>query len=137
MPANCIIENLYVGDIDDAHRVYMHRQADVIINVLESPDPDEHTPDEIWMPFAREKMAPHHGENKMIADHDKLDAIADLIDANLRKGKRILIHCGMGAERSPLAVMWFLKTKRGMTLDSAYAFVKRQRPITMYSLDWL
>ena len=53
-----------------------------------------------------------------------LDQTAALIDEELALGHRVLVHCEEGCERAPLVVAWFLKTKRGMTLDEAYALLK-------------
>jgi protein-tyrosine phosphatase len=47
------------------------------------------------------------------------------------------VHCEEGCERAPLVVAWFLKNRRGMTLDEAYALLKRRRPIVVDRRRWL
>jgi len=113
-----IIAGLFVGDLQDAQKF-----AGTIISVL--PDvPEGEPPHAIQMPFLAEGVA-------------TLDKTAALIDAELALGHRVLVHCEEGCERAPLVVAWFLKTKRGMTLDEAYALLKSRRPIVVDRRRWL
>jgi len=66
-----------------------------------------------------------------------LDRTATLIEEELALGRRVLVHCEEGCERAPLVVAWFLKTKRGKTLDEAYGLLKSQRPIIEDRRRWL
>jgi dual specificity MAP kinase phosphatase len=66
-----------------------------------------------------------------------LDSTAAVIDAALERNQRVLVHCEEGCERAPLVVAWFLKTRRGMTLDEAYALMKSRRPIVQDRRRWL
>ena len=113
-----IIENLFVGDLQDAQRF-----DGIIINVL--PDLPEGEPVEaIHMPILARGV-------------DSLNDTAALIDEHLRMGRRVLVHCEEGCERAPLIVAWFLKTRRAMTLDAAYALLKSRRPIVEDRRRWL
>lgn len=113
-----IIENLFVGDLQDAQRF-----EGMIINVL--PDVLEGEPARaIQIPFLANGWA-------------TLDSTAALIDAALERGLRVLVHCEEGCERAPLVVAWFLKTRRGFTLDEAYALLKSRRPIVEDRRRWL
>jgi protein-tyrosine phosphatase len=113
-----IIPNLFVGDLQDAQRF-----AGVIINVL--PDLLEGEPAQaIHLPFLAEGLT-------------SLERSADIIDAALARGERVLVHCEEGCERAPLVVAWFLKTRRAMTLDEAYALLKSRRPIVEDRRRWL
>ncbi len=49
----------------------------------------------------------------------------------------MLVHCEEGCERAPLVIAWFLKTRRAMTLDEAYALLKSRRPIVEDRRRWL
>ncbi len=113
-----IITNLFVGDLQDAARF-----DGMIISVL--PDSiavePKHT---IRLPFLANGRA-------------TLDTTAALIDVALRLGLRVLVHCEEGCERAPLTVAWFLKTRRGMTLDEAYSLLTRHRPIVKDRRAWL
>ena len=113
-----IIANLFVGDLQDAQRF-----EGMIISVL--PDVPEGEPAHaIQIPFLANGRA-------------TLDSTAALIDAALERGLRVLVHCEEGCERAPLVVAWFLKTRRGLTLDEAYALLKRRRPIVEDRRRWL
>ena len=76
-------------------------------------------------------------ESEGRASHGRLAAVATLIDAELLAGRRVLVHCHHGVERSPLAVAWFLTTKHGMTIDSAYRLVMERHPRTQDRRRWL
>lgn len=113
-----VIENLFVGDLQDAQRF-----DGMIINVL--PDLLEGEPAHaIHMPFLAKGV-------------ETLDATAALIDDGLAQGLRVLVHCEEGCERAPLVVAWFLKTRRAMSLDEAYALLKNRRPIIEDRRRWL
>jgi len=113
-----IITNLFLGDLQDAARF-----DGMIISVL--PDAMAAEPKRtIRLPFLANGRA-------------TLDTTSALIDAGLRLGIQVLVHCEEGCERAPLAVAWFLKTRRGMTLDEAYALIKSRRPIVKDRRTWL
>jgi predicted protein tyrosine phosphatase len=115
---NEIITNLFVGDLQDAARF-----DGIIISVL--PELLESEPRRaILMPFMANGRA-------------TLDSTAAVIDAALERNQRVLVHCEEGCERAPLVVAWFLKTRRGMTLDEAYALMKSRRPIVQDRRRWL
>ncbi len=113
-----IIPSLFVGDLQDALEF-----EGTIISVL--PDVAEiEPPQAIHMPLLADGVA-------------SLDRTAALIDEELALGHRVLVHCEEGCERAPLVVAWFLKTKRGKTLDEAYALLKSRRPIIEDRRRWL
>ena len=68
---------------------------------------------------------------------NNIEAACRLIDAALAEKKNILVHCAAGIERSPLTVVWWLHTRLGQSLDTAYKFVKFIRPIVEDRLMWL
>ncbi len=113
-----IIPNLFVGDLQDAQRF-----DGMIINVL--PDLIEGEPAHaVHMPFLAKGL-------------ESLERTAALIDDGLARGRRVLVHCEEGCERAPLVVAWFLKTRRAMTLDGAYALLKGRRPSVEDRRGWL
>jgi len=113
-----IITNLFLGDLQDAGRF-----NGMIISVLPDTMADE-PKRTIRLPFLANGRA-------------TLDTTSALIDAGLRLGMPVLVHCEEGCERAPLAVAWFLKTRRAMTLDEAYALIKSRRPIVKDRRLWL
>lgn len=113
-----IITNLFLGDLQDARRF-----DGMIISVLAdlmAAEPGR----TIHLPFLANGRA-------------TLDSTAAVIDAGLRLGMRVLVHCEEGCERAPLVIAWFLRTRRGLTLDEAYALIKSQRPIVRDRRAWL
>jgi len=113
-----VIPNLFVGDLQDAQRF-----DGMVINVL--PDILEGEPmHAIHMPFLARGL-------------ESLEETAALIDDGLARGMRVLVHCEEGCERAPLVIAWFLKTRRAMSLDEAYALLKRRRPIVEDRRRWL
>jgi protein-tyrosine phosphatase len=113
-----VIAGLFVGDLQDAQRF-----EGVVINVL-ADVPEAEPPHAVHMPF-------------LARGRDSMEETAALIDAALRRGERVLVHCEEGCERAPLVVAWFLRERRGMTLDQAYALLKSCRPIVEDRRRWL
>jgi protein-tyrosine phosphatase len=114
-----IIENLFVGDMDDARAGF----NGLIICVLEERPLDEPA-DAAWIPFMADGVR-------------SLELTADTIDDALNDARPVLVHCGAGSERAPLAVAWYLNRRRGMTLDDAYALMRERRPIVRDRRVWL
>jgi len=113
-----IISYLFLGDLQDAGRL-----DGMIISVL--PDAIAAEPKRtIRLPFLANGRA-------------SLDSTSALIDAALRLRMPVLVHCEEGCERAPLTVAWFLKTRRGMSLDDAYALIRSRRPIVKDRRSWL
>jgi hypothetical protein len=50
---------------------------------------------------------------------------------------KIVVHCAMGMERSPLTVVWYLHKFQNKTIDEAYAMVKNARPVAVDRRDWI
>jgi predicted protein tyrosine phosphatase len=129
---------VWIGDQSDAINHAGH--FDVVICVLEgcATDPKKVHP--------RAPMKTNHFAivDYMADDPDprrarieELDRVAEFIYIHYLAGKRILVHCGAGIERSPFAVTWFLMKKKGMQWDAAFAVVQRMRPQAMPRDYWL
>jgi len=118
-----ILDNLYLGSLDDA----LNAPPDfVIVCVLEYQPPNE--PKGAYrFPFLEGGLA-----NVKV-----LDEFADFVDKLLSEGRKVLVHCAMGIERSPLAVVWYLHKKKGMSIPEAYAFVKSKRNVVADRTIWL
>ena len=118
-----ILDNLYLGNLDDA----LNAPPDfVIVCVLEYQPPNE--PNGAYrFPFLEGGLA----------NIKVLDEFADFVDKLLSEGRKVLVHCAMGVERSPLAVVWYLHKKKGMSIPEAYAFVKSKRNVVADRSSWL
>jgi len=133
MPANKIIHEIYVGDLQDA----LNWDGNLLC-VLEERPKDEPT-NALHIPILGLKW-----EKKENADGyvDKaltvqLDAVAHVIQNHIDAKEKLLVHCGAGMERSPLALTWYLHTRMGLTLEEAFEFVKERRPQAQNRLEWI
>jgi len=118
-----ILENLYLGSLEDA----LHAPPDfVIVCVLEYQPPNE--------PSGAYRFPFLEGG---VANVKVLDDFANLVDKLLSEGKKVLVHCGMGVERSPLAVVWYLHRKKGMSIADAYRYVMNRRSVVADRSSWL
>lgn len=121
MLASEIVPCLFVGSKDAAQNFLGE-----VICVLEQPYWNGHRAGR-WMPILDDG----------VATRANLDRVAFTIERLLMNRKRVLVHCGQGVERSPLAVAWYLRSYRDYTLDDAYALLKRKRPEVEDHRAWL
>jgi protein-tyrosine phosphatase len=136
LAADKIIERLYVGDIQDAVNTdRLENQGKwLVICVLETK-PVREPKGAIWIPIIDQAM---REDGSIKVNKKNLDSLADTIDKALKEDQRdILLHCGMGSERSPLAAAWFLYRKRNMSFEDAYKLVREKRPATMDRTVWV
>ena len=50
---------------------------------------------------------------------------------------KVVVHCAMGMERSPLTVVWYLHKYHDKTIDEAYKMVQDARPVAVDRRDWI
>ena len=50
---------------------------------------------------------------------------------------KVVVHCAMGMERSPLTVVWYLHKYQDKTIDEAYEMVQNARPVAVDRRDWI
>jgi len=67
---------------------------------------------------------------------DNLDRLARLIGEARGRREPVLVFCGHGVRRSPLAGAWYLHRAEGLTLDAAFAKVRRARPGVEHVQAW-
>jgi len=70
-------------------------------------------------------------KSTLISISNKIGEILDDTDQN------IVLHCAMGMERAPLAVVWYLHKNEGMSIKDAYEEVMEVRPIACNREQWL
>jgi atypical dual specificity phosphatase len=58
---------------------------------------------------------------------DDLETIANYIEEKIKEGKKIYVHCKAGRGRSTQAVVAYLVSKRGMTVDEGFRLVQSKR----------
>jgi protein-tyrosine phosphatase len=114
---------LFVGDIADASR-----WEGLAITVLE--DRPDLPPTVVHVPI----YDPETGR----ARFDQMEEVVALISKAMRSGdQRILVSCGHGVERSPLAVVWYLYRSEGVAPSAGYDLVRQLRPEVQPRLEWL
>lgn len=71
------------------------------------------------------------------ANRRNLDRLASEIGEARRRGEPVLIFCGHGVRRSPLAAAWYLHRAEQLTLDEAYDRIRRVRRKVETARGWL
>ena len=71
------------------------------------------------------------------AIRENLDRVARAIEQARGEGKRVLVFCGHGIRRSPLAVAWYLHLAEGLSLEAAYARIRSARPAIEEAKEWI
>jgi protein-tyrosine phosphatase len=66
-----------------------------------------------------------------------LDRIVKLMRTAHEAGEPVLVFCGHGVRRSPLAAAWYLHRVEQIPLDEAYARVRATRPKVEHARDWI
>lgn len=80
------------------------------------------------------------GVQNCCADLMILDQISNIIHDHFKNATTsVLVHCGAGVERSPLAVIWYLHNWRSedFSLEESFDLVKKQRPQIENRLSWI
>lgn len=72
-----------------------------------------------------------------IANLKQLNLLGNIIDSCLDTEEPLMIHCKGGVERSPLTLVYFLVKFRSYSVDQAYEFIKKVRPVVEDRRTWL
>jgi protein-tyrosine phosphatase len=91
--------------------------------------PDEELP-------ADEQLRIYDGERDE-AIRPNLDRLASLVDAARGRGEPVLLFCGHGVRRAPLAGAWYLHRHDGVPLAEAYARIRAVRPQIEEAKEWI
>jgi hypothetical protein len=134
-----VTEHVFLGDAQDA-KTWGGR----ILCVLEDRPPDEpqHAMVVPILKFVQSKAANQMqlqtiDDGQIHADIEMLDIVAALVNLSVTRNEDILVHCGAGMERSPLAVVWYLHRYERMTIEDAYKLVRASRSETADRRIWL
>jgi len=120
-----IITGLYVGSITDAQS----GNIDIKICVLNE---NEICPSgTIHIPILKIR---NNTIDYLIKEN--LDKIANIIDDTLKNGKKVLVFCMAGIDRSPFAVVYYLISKRNMMAHEAYNLIKQKRKMINQHWEW-
>jgi protein-tyrosine phosphatase len=66
-----------------------------------------------------------------------LDDLARAMEREHAKGTPVLVFCGHGVRRSPLAAAWYLHRAEGLSLTEAYERVRAVRPKIEEAKAWI
>lgn len=69
----------------------------------------------------------------------QIDKFADLVHTKLNEhpNNKIVVHCAMGMERAPLAIVGYLTKYKELTIDEAYELIISKRPIVCDRRIWM
>jgi protein-tyrosine phosphatase len=65
-----------------------------------------------------------------------LDRLARLIGDARARNEPVLIFCGHGVRRAPLAGAWYLHVSEGLSLDDSFAKIRAARPEIEHVKRW-
>lgn len=129
-----ILPRIWLGDVKDA-RTLVGNDHWALICVLEKEvswfgfDPDEFK--------KRMPILSPDSNGEMRTTPKRLNMIAKAIDKALETHTNVLVFCGAGMERSPLALTWYIHRRKGVPLDTAYREVQIKRLEAVYRLHWI
>ncbi|MCI4362720.1 MAG: dual specificity protein phosphatase family protein [Thermoplasmata archaeon] len=67
---------------------------------------------------------------------ENLERLASLVRAAHDRKEPVLLFCGHGVRRSPLAMAWYLHRSESLSLDEAFARVAAARPGIEHVKEW-
>jgi len=76
------------------------------------------------------------GSGKVKKDLTKLAVLINKVLTD-NDDTKVVVHCAMGMERSPLTVVWYLHKYHDKTIDEAYDMVQRARPVAVDRREWV
>lgn len=122
-----VIDNIYLGSAHNAANFTLLQSLgiSIIINITHNPD---HFPE--YFTYK------HYGLNDNNEDDIEpfLDEIYNFLESH--PADKVLIHCQMGASRSPTVVIYYLMKKHKMSYENALLFVKEKRSIVNLNLKF-
>ena len=124
MLANEIIPNLWLGNFQDSHSEPWINNIDIIINCTKELPFCNQNSKNVRIPID-DNLEPTEIDNM----YKCLDMITDFINIQLLKGKKILVHCFAGVQRSATVIVAYLVRYTGLSLNEAIKCVASKRPI--------
>lgn len=95
--------------------------------VLDEPPPD-------MPPATHIAIYDDSRDRPLVANLDKL---ADAMERARTKNGSVMVFCGHGVRRSPLAGAWYLHRIQKLSLDQAYDRIRAVRPKIEAARDWI
>lgn len=67
-------------------------------------------------------------DNSFTIMYDSFAKAVDIIDINLEKNKKVIVHCFAGIQRSAAVICAYLMVCKGYTLEDAILFMRQKKP---------
>lgn len=121
---NEITENVWVGGFNSPELV-VSQNFDVVLDLREIEDLKyQNFLMNHGLEYVNVKIPDRYG-----ASPEVLSKIVALIDAKVRKGRKVLVHCNLGRGRSALVVAAYL-VSHGLSPEEAIKKIKEKRNVT-------
>jgi len=126
---NKIIDGLYIGNYNAAldPNIITSYNIQTIVNCTKKKNRINMNVDYLQVPI---------DDPPSIADTEYVNSnfvpIVTFISNSINNGKNVLVHCIMGAQRSPTIVAIYLMVKFGVNYQVAIQFIKSKRPICFF-----
>jgi len=123
--ASEIFPNLWIGNISDAGNVeWIEKNIDIVINCTNDIPFSVATKSNVRIPVEDDLT-----KSEISKLYKYFDSITTFMDSSLRRGKRILIHCFAGKQRSASIVCAFLIRFLELNISSCVALLQTRRSI--------
>ena len=135
--ADKILGSIYLGNREDA--LIFEGEIICVLQDIPKGEPTK----ALWIPIVRTSTTLNNYQLLVEQDADvyaqrsNLDLVAKILEENNQKKTPTLVHCIGGIERSPLAIVYWLRKYHDFTYDGSYTHVKKIRPVVMNRLIWL
>lgn len=123
---NEIIDNLFISN--DNHALNEGHTYDLIVNCTKALPFDEKI-DETHTSRIRVSVNDVPDDALLLFQLMRDTNTLEVIDDHLKNGKRVLVHCVGGIQRSPSVVVCYLIKYHEMTTEKAISFVRSKRQI--------
>jgi protein-tyrosine phosphatase len=125
-----LIDKISITSADEAREMPIEERSQFfVINVAE---PEGNPFADVNIPLGISNMY------RNTVPHQLLDLVASVIHyAIVEQGKKVLIHCRVGLERSPMCVMWYFHKYSGLSIEDAYTTTQLIKPDLRQRAHWI
>lgn len=117
-----ILDRIWIGDQQDAENEELVKTFTAIINLN--------------MRESEKELELVKKYNILYANFGRLNLAAGYLFGAYNNGKKILVHCEAGMDKSPFVVARCISVMCKITLAEAYKFVKERHKQTIEHYEW-
>jgi len=118
-----ILDRIWIGDQQDAENEEIVKTFTVIINLNTRE--------------SKKELELVKKYNVLYANFGRLFVATGYLSGAYDAGKKILIHCEAGIDKSPFVVAVFLSMELNISFAEAYGFVKERHKQTIEHYEWI